>query len=80
MTWAKYAGVIAAALGALGTGILFQYSYTMQPQIGSPFGGPILDAHNNNIRAKNATRIRWQKVGLGLLFLSFIVQAVGTAA
>ncbi|MGO9769439.1 MAG: hypothetical protein ACLPSW_07755 [Roseiarcus sp.] len=76
MTWTKCASLIAAGFGAVGTFILFKYSYTVEPLQGSPFGGPILDAHNEIIRAKNAIRIRWQKCGLVLLFVSFVVQVV----
>jgi hypothetical protein len=75
MTWAQYAGVGSAILGAIGTIILFFGSYALQPLEGGVFGSDALTEYNIRIRAKNAKRLRWQRVGLGFLCCSFLVQA-----
>jgi len=75
MTHGQIAGLASAILGAIGTIVLFFGSYSVQPLEGAPFGGPILDASNNKIKAKNASRILRQRIGLAFLCLSFAVQA-----
>ncbi len=76
MTWAQYAGLSSAALGVIGTIILFFGSYSVQPLEGAPFGSDALTEYNNRIKAKNASRLLRQRIGLGFLCLSFAVQAV----
>jgi hypothetical protein len=70
MTW----GLVSAVLGAIGTIILFCSSYTLEPSVGAPFGGRILEEHNERIKTNNAMHQRWQSIGFGILCLSFIVQ------
>ncbi len=76
MTGAQYAGLSSAALGAIGTTILFFSSYALQPFEGGVFGSDALTEHNNRIRAKNISRLRQQKIGFAFLCVSFIVQAI----
>ncbi len=76
MTGAQYAGLSSAALGAIGTTILFFNSYALQPLEGGVFGSDALTELNNRIRAKNLGRLRQQKIGFAFLCVSFIVQAI----
>jgi hypothetical protein len=76
MTRVQYAGLGSAALGAIGTIVLFLNSYADQPLVGGMFGSPAITESNNRIRAKNLSRHKWQKVGLVFLGLSFSLQAV----
>ncbi len=76
MTGAQYAGLSSAALGAIGTAILFFSSYALQPLEGGIFGSDALTEHNNRIRAKNVDYLRRQKLGFAFLCISFVVQAI----
>lgn len=76
MTETQYVGLCSAVFGAVGTIIMFLNSYSIQPQAGGVFGGPLVTEYNNGVRAKNARRIVWQRIGLGFLCFSFTVQAV----
>ena len=76
MTWAQYVGLASAALGAIGTIILFFSSYSVQPLEGGIFGSDYLSEHNDRIKIQNANRLFWQRIGLGFLCLGFIVQAI----
>ncbi len=76
MTNAQIAGLASAILGAIGTIILFFASFSLQPLGGATFGGPALTASNEKIKAKNASRIWRQRIGLALLCGSFFIQAV----
>jgi hypothetical protein len=38
------------------------------------FGGPQFEQHRVDVNARNAARIPWQRVGLGLILASFVVQ------
>jgi hypothetical protein len=78
MTYAQNAGLSSAVLGAIGTIILFFSSYAFQPLEGGVLGSDALTEFNNRIKAKNLRRHRWQLIGLGVLCLSFIVQAVAS--
>ena len=75
MTSTQCAGLISAALGAIGTLILFLGSYSLQPLEGGIFGSPEITEHNERIKAKNARRLVWQRIGLTFLCASFVVQA-----
>ncbi|WP_199100846.1 hypothetical protein [Dyella sp. ASV21] len=77
MTCVQIAGLASAILGAIGTIILFFASFSLQPLEGAVWGGPAVDAENERIRAKNASRARRQRIGLALLCGSFFIQAVG---
>jgi hypothetical protein len=76
LTPAQGAGLLSAILGALGTITLFFSSYAFQPLIGGVFGSPAITEDNNRIKEQNLRRSSWQKVGLAVLCLSFVVQAV----
>jgi hypothetical protein len=75
MASVQYATLLSAILGVLGTIALFSSTYTLQPLEGAPFNGPILQSHNTRVVHKNAARLLWQRIGLGLLCLSFLAQA-----
>jgi hypothetical protein len=76
MTYAQYAGLFSAALGAIGTAFLFFSSYSLQPVEGGVFGSDALTEYNNRIKAKNVSRLLSQKIGFGFLCVSFVIQAV----
>jgi hypothetical protein len=76
MTPDKYAALASTALGAIGTMILFFSSYTLESFAGAPFGSQELVTKNEGIRAKNASRTRWQRAGFLILCASFVVQAM----
>jgi hypothetical protein len=80
MTPHQWAELAAAVLGATGTLILFVTSYVDRPLEGAVWGGPMVTAANENIRAEDAWNRRWQRAGIGLLMLSFIVQIVAALA
>lgn len=76
MTRVQYAGLGSAALGAIGTIVLFVNSYADEPLHGGVFGSDAITKSNNRIRVKNHRRHKWQKAGLVFLGLSFFLQAV----
>ncbi len=49
MTVAQYAGLIAAALGAIGTTILFFSSYTLEHIEAAPLNSPAVEKHDKRI-------------------------------
>lgn len=76
MTLIQYEGLAVALLGAIGTIILFFNTYSLEPLQGGIFGSLELDENNKKIKNKNLNRIFFQKIGLGFLCASFIVQAI----
>jgi zinc transporter ZupT len=78
MTYAQGTGLSAAVLGAVGTMILFRSSYAFRPLEGGIFGSPALTEYNNRIKDENRRRHSWQRIGLGFLCLSFVVQAISS--
>jgi len=71
-----HATLLSAALGILGTVVLFFSSYALQPLDGGFFGSESLYKWNAHITAKNQRRKIIQRIGLVLLCLSFAVQFV----
>ncbi|WP_277810044.1 hypothetical protein [Chromohalobacter canadensis] len=76
MTHVQIAGLVSAILGTIGTVILFLASYALQPFIGGFFGSEKVNKRNEDIKVKNANRIRFQRIGLAFLCGSFFIQAV----
>jgi hypothetical protein len=76
MTGLQYADLGSAALGAIGTIVLFRSSYAFKSLEGGVFGSAALTEFNNRVTAENRRRDKWQKTGLVFLCLSFVVQAV----
>lgn len=77
MTIVGLLGLTSACLGAVGTICLFHGSFAFEATEGGPFGGPELSAHNRKVTVKNRRRLIWQRSGLLLLLLSFILQGCG---
>jgi hypothetical protein len=77
MTGEHIAGLCSAALGALGTAILFFKSYSLQPSEGAVWGSDAVTAANARIKASNVSRLRWQRWGVAILGSSFVAQAIG---
>jgi hypothetical protein len=78
MTCTQYVGLGSAALGVIGTAILFLTSYVLEPLAGGVFGSDEVTEYNNRIRAKNKRNRKWQKTGFVFLCLSFVAQAVAS--
>jgi hypothetical protein len=76
MTHMQLTTVIAAAVGALGAILTFIGSYALQPSEGAVWGGVAVDAENDKIAAKNARRLVFQRIGLGMICCSFVLQGV----
>lgn len=53
---------------------MFKGSYALAPFSGATFGSDAVTAANNETRRKNKTRLVLQRVGLGLLCFSFLIQ------
>jgi hypothetical protein len=70
-----WATIVSAIIGIVGTALLFFYSNTDIPFEAATWGGPETHENNEKIAAKNRSRKLKQKIGFGLLCLSFIIQA-----
>jgi hypothetical protein len=68
--------VISSVLGAVGTALLFFFSYTDTPSGLSFWGGDDSAQILKEVNAKNKRWKRNQRIGFGLLTLSFLVQIV----
>jgi hypothetical protein len=77
LTIGQWKDLLSAVLGAAGTLLLFFGSYAYEPLGGAAFGGPIIEAHNAEVHARNNVRKFRQWAGLTLLFCSFVAQLVG---
>jgi hypothetical protein len=76
MTYYQWVEILSSAFGAIGTTILFINSYSVQPLEGAPFNSSALEEYNRLIKNKNINRMKFQRVGFGLICVSFILQAV----
>jgi hypothetical protein len=72
--YGRLINLAAAALGALGTIILFFNSWSLEPHFGGVFSGPTYAKDTADLKARNAARKLWQRIGLGLILASFILQ------
>jgi hypothetical protein len=77
LTNGQWKDLVSALLGAVGTGVLFGWSYAYEPYDLPTFSGPGTLDHIAGVRRRNWWRKRLQRFGLVLLFLSFIAQIVG---
>lgn len=75
MTLAQWAALGSSLLGAVGTALLFFFSYTDEPYQGGVFGSPSVTKFNEDVKAKNKKWKLRQRTGFGLLCLSFLIQA-----
>jgi len=73
---AQLLNVIAYILGAIGTSLLFFFSYTAVPSGASFYSGRGSSTHFDAVRAKNKRWTILQRIGFALLTLSFILQIV----
>lgn len=76
MTEGQIAGLASAILGTIGTVILFFASHALQPFEGGGLGSEEVNKHNEEVKVRNASRIRFQRIGLAFLCGSFSIQAV----
>jgi hypothetical protein len=56
---------------------LFFNNWSLEPHFGGVFSGPTYAKDTADLKARNAARKLWQRIGLGLILASFILQ--GTA-
>ena len=68
--------ILSTILGFVGTLIMFLYGYNLIPYEGMTFGGDHTAENNKKIRRKNSRIKTMQKVGMGLLTLSFALQGL----
>ena len=74
--YGRLINLAAAALGAIGAIILFLSSWSLEPHGGGFFAGPTYEQDTAALNARNAARMRWQRVGLGLILASFVLQGI----
>ena len=67
-----WATIISAALGLIGSGILFRFSFTLIPLMGY-----MSSDLTRQVGTRNRTLTNWQRGGFGLLCLSFTIQIFG---
>jgi hypothetical protein len=77
LTIGQWKDLISALLGAAGTAILFNWSWALEPYERARWAGEGTAARLKAVTARNEARKRWQRLGLALLFLSFLAQIVG---
>lgn len=75
MTFIQWVQLGAAISGATGTIILFCSSYSLEPYEGGVMGSPEVYEYNELVKSSNRVRLRNQRIGLGLLCFSFVLQA-----
>lgn len=68
--------IASSVIGFTGTIIMFFNSYSLKPTEGAVWGGPEIDKHNKKIDKENRKMVIMQKIGLGLLTLSFLCQGI----
>jgi len=71
---AFWLNLMSGIFGAAGTFICAASTYGDEPLSGSVFGGPIVNAHNEKVRKRNARRKFWQRIGLVILGFGFLFQ------
>lgn len=59
--------LLASILGIIGTAVLFNFSYSLEPSETAQFGDP----DEKYIEEKNKRRSIGQRVGIAFLFISF---------
>ena len=74
MTPVQLITVLSAAFGIAGTVVLFFGTYGLEPLEGGVFGSSAVLEWNERVKAKNAARVIRQRVCLGLICLSFVLQ------
>ena len=77
MTLPQWVDLLSAILGAGGTVALFFGSWSYEPFEGAPFNSEMLSRSNDGVLARNRRRMAIQRLGLALLLLGFIGQAIG---
>lgn len=77
LTSGQWKDLISALLGAVGTGVLFKWSWALEPYDPPGFSSDGTAAHFAAITRRNWWRKHIQPVGLALLFFSFAAQLVG---
>ena len=64
----------SAVIGFAGTAMLFAFTHAERPYEGATWANDQTNARNDEIRRKNARDLRLQKLGFGLLCMSFGLQ------
>ena len=76
MTSAQIANFLSALLGACGTITVYVGSYSLPPLEGSVFNSPEVSEYNRHTMIKRQKILIMQRVGLALICLSFLIQAL----
>jgi hypothetical protein len=77
LTIGQWKDLLSAGLGAAGTAVLFNWSWALEPYEAARWAGEGTAARLKAVTTRNEARKRWQRLGLALLFLSFLAQIVG---
>lgn len=68
--------IFSTLAGFIGTALMFHYSYVLKPYEGAAFAEADTNDKNAKIRKENMRIQKMQKLGIALLFLSFLSQGV----
>ncbi|AMO47607.1 Hypothetical protein AKI40_1190 [Enterobacter sp. FY-07] len=68
--------IASTLLGFTGTILMFFNSYALIPYESAMFGSDEIIEHDRKVEQKNKRMLRNQKIGIGLLSLSFLLQLI----
>lgn len=68
--------IASSVIGFIGTLIMFFNGYNLKPYEGGVFGSDEVNEHNKKVRRDNKIITSMQRLGLGLLTLSFFCQGL----
>jgi|GEM_PF-1501340 hypothetical protein len=66
----------SVVFGFIGTLAIFLFSYSLIPYQGGVFGSEKINKHNNLVKKKNCLYLVIQKIGMGMLSISFLLQGI----
>lgn len=68
--------IASTLFGFTGTILMFFNSYALIPYESAMFGSDEIIEHDRKVEQKNKRMLRNQKIGIGLLSLSFLLQLI----
>lgn len=71
--------IAATVIGLSGTLLMFFNSHSLIPYESSVFGSDEIVEHDRLVEKRNKRMLFWQRFGVGLLTLSFMLQLVSYA-
>lgn len=66
----------SVVFGFVGTLIMFFFGYNLIPYEGGVFGSDEITAYNDSVKKKNRLYLVMQKIGMGMLSMSFLLQGL----